>query len=791
MKLKTDLLFGLRTLRRSPWFACVAVLTLALGIGANTALFSVVRAVLMRSYGYREPVRLAQIPNLSIPDMRAMQERARSFERIGTARMQTFTLLGPREPENFYGQLVSAECFAVLGATPRMGRVFADADFESGAPPVAVIGYSLWQTSFDSDPAILGRRVLLNGVEHTVIGVMPVDFEFPHPVMRVWAPWRFTPADLSNRNLQYTLFARLRGGVTREAAQVELHGLSQSLAAEFPATNKDRRAVMEPVNEHFVGGYRTVLYTLLGAVGFVLLIACMNVSNLLMARGIDRSREMTIRSALGAPRLRLIRQLLTESVLLAGLGGVLGLLFARWWLALLNSLLPVRTFSVLPGAERASLDLRVLGIALLMTVAAGAIAGIVPAVRASGSARVDRGSPARSRFLIGLIVVESALSIVLLAGAGLLIRSFNQLLHVDPGFRPEQVLTVQIPSEWTSNSAPTDPAVTARRKQYFKEIVTRVQAIPGVTAAAITTVLPLGSVQINTRIFLQGRPDETLRLAYRAVTPDYFRAMGIPVVRGRAFTDEDHEGGPRVVIVSQAFAQRYWPDQDPLGKQLTLGDARTGPWSTVAGVVGSVRYDGLTRQAGPELYTSYQQTLLAAQFSSIVLRTARDPAGMAPAVRETVRQLNRNQPVTEVKPLTKVVSDASALARLYTILLSIFAGIAMLLASAGISSVISWTVSRSTREIGIRMALGADARDVMLSAVRRAILAVIAGVVVGLAGAAALLRLLKTQLFEVTATDPGTYAAVSILLIVAACIAAYIPARRAARVDPMMALRSE
>ena len=658
--------------------------------------------------------------------------------------------------------------------------------------PVAVVAHALWQISFESDPAILGRRVLLNGVEHTVIGVMPPDFQFSSPLFRVWTAWRFTAPELENRNLRsHTLITRLRLGVTREAAQAELQSLSQALAAEFPATNKNWRAVMEPLNERFLSGIRPVLYTLLGAVGFVLLIACMNVSNLLMARGIDRSREMTIRTALGAPRLRLIRQLLTESLLLAGMGGVLGLLFARWWLALLNALLPARTFAVLPGAERAALDTRVLAVSLVHDPGGGAIAGIVPALRASGSARADRGSPARSRFLIGLIVVETALSIVLLAGAGLLIRSFNRMLHVNPGFRPEQVLTVQIPSEWTSNAMPNDRAATERRMQYFKDIVTRVQGIPGVTAAGITTVLPLANVQINTRIYLQGRPDELLRLAYRAVTPDYFRVMGIPVLRGRAFTEEDRAGAPATVIVSEAFARRYWPNQDAVGKQLTLGDPRSGQWSTVAGVVGSVRYERLTAQPEPELYTSYLQTLLAPQISSIVLRTARDPAELAPAVRSAVRELNRNQPVTEVKPLQQVVSDSQAQSRLYTILLSIFAGLALLLAAAGISSVISWTVSRSTREIGIRMALGARPRDVLVSAVRRAILGVMAGVVAGLAGAAALTRLLQTQLFEITATDPATYVSASILLLVVAGIAAYFPARRATRVDPMAALRSE
>lgn len=370
MNLLGDLSFGLRTLRRSPWFTLVAVLTLALGIGASTALFSVVNAVLLRSFGYADPGRLVQISGtnktgqltgVSIPDLRAFQTRTHSFQQIGTSRHQTFTLMGLHEPENLYGQLVSSECFAALGATPLMGRTFADADFQSGAPPVVMISHMLWQTSFEADPHIVGRRILMNGAEYSVIGVMRPGFQFPHPVFRVWVPLQFTPADLANHTLHsYTLIARMKPGVALKAAQAELQSLSQSLAKEFPASNTGWQAVTQPVNEQLLGNLRPVLFALLGAVGFVLLIACMNVSNLMMARGIERSREIAVRAALGAGRLRLPRQLLTESLLIAVAGGALGILFAHGWLRAFLAMLPARSIPILPGAEQAGLNVPVL-----------------------------------------------------------------------------------------------------------------------------------------------------------------------------------------------------------------------------------------------------------------------------------------------------------------------------------------------------------------------------------------------------------------------------------------------
>jgi len=644
MPLLHEVFYGLRTLRRSPSFSAIAILTLALGVGATTALFSVVNAVLLRSYGYVDAGRLVQISGtnkqgqttgVSIPDFEAFQSRAHSFRLIGTSRLQTFTIVGPHEPENLYGQLVSAECFEVLGAVPVMGRSFRESDFQTGAPAVVMLSNHLWRTSFESDPQIVGRTIVMNGAGYSVIGVMRPEFQYPHPVFRIWTPLHFTAEDRANRNLHtYTLVGRMKPGVKVAAASAELNSLSRAFANEFPATNTGWQAVVQPVSEQLLGNLRQVLFALLGAVGFVLLIACLNVSNLTMARGVERSREMAVRAALGASRVQLLRQIMIESLLLAGAGGGLGILFAFGWLRAFVALLPGG--SVLPGANQASVDGTVLMVALGASMATGVVFGLLPAWRVSKTDLCGRANTSGMRaksMLAGLIAIEAALSVVLLAGAGLLIRSFVNLLEVSPGFRPEHVLTLQLPSEWVSMAQRNDPGQTQRKMQYFERMVETVRALPGVDSAALVTVLPLGQVRINTRIYIEGapvpRPGEDLRVAYRAVSPEYFRTMGIPLLRGRNFNNDDRSGREGVVIVSESMARLFWPNEDAVGKRITLNNATTGPWLTIAGVVGSVRYDELKSEPDSELYTSYQQTLLAPQVASIVLRTALDPVLLA------------------------------------------------------------------------------------------------------------------------------------------------------------------
>lgn len=804
MPLWRDVFYGLRTLRRSPSFSAIAILTLALGVGATTALFSVVNAVLLRSYGYADAGRLVQISGtnklgqttgVSIPDFEAFQSRAHSFQLIGTSRLQTFTIMGPHEPENLYGQLVSAECFDVLGALPLMGRSFRESDFRTGAPAVVMLSNRLWRTSFESDPMIVGRTIVMNGAGYSVIGVMRPEFQYPHPVFRVWTPLQFTAADRANRTLHtYTLVGRMKPGVKPAAANAELNGIARALANEFPATNGGWQAMVQPVSEQLLGNLRQVLFALLGAVGFVLLIACLNVSNLTMARGIQRSREMAVRAALGASRVQLLRQMLTESLLIAAAGGGLGILFAFGWLRAFVALLPGG--SVLPGANQASVDGTVLMVASGAAFCTGILFGLLPAYRVSRSGLGGRSNTSGVRaksMLAGLIAIEAALSVVLLAGAGLLIRSFVNLLEVSPGFRPEHVLTLQIPSEWTSMAQANDPGQTQRKMQYFEQMVEKVRTVPGVDSAALVTVLPLGSVRINTRIYIEGapppKPGEDLRVAYRAVSPDYFRTMGIPLLRGRTFTNDDRAGRAGVVIISESMARHFWPNEGAVGKRITLNNATTGPWLSIAGVVGSVRYDELKTEPDSELYTSYQQTLLAPQVASIVLRTSLDPVALAQPVRTAIHQVNANQPVAELKTMSQVVADSLARPRFYTWLLVIFAGLALLLAGAGIFSVISWTVTQSTHEIGIRMALGAAPRNVLLEVMRVSMRATVGGAIVGVAGAAALTSLLKSQLYGVAATDPVTLILAAIVLSIAAPLAAWIPARRAARIDPVAAMR--
>ena len=808
-----DILFGLRSLRRSPWFKGISVLTLALGIGATTAVFSLMNAVLLRSFGYADPARLVQIGGLdkkgqttgvSSADFLAFQARAHSILQIGAARPQSFTLTGAREPENFFGEMVTAGCLSALAAPPLMGRVFTESDFQSGAPDVAVVSHVTWQTSLESDPNVIGRRVMLNGRAHTVIGVMRPDFQYPHPAFRIWTPWRFTAGDRSNHGIRaYTVVARLRPAASRASVQAELQTLSGSLAHDFPATNAGWRATLQPVSEGLLGSLRPILTTLMGAVAFVLLMACLNVSNLLMARGVERAREMALRSALGAPRSRLVRQLLVESLPIAAAGGAAGLLLAHFGLRGIVALLPSRSVPILPGADQAALDGRVLAVALAACLGATLIFGLAPALllarprleealREGG--RGHSGGLRHRRLLGGLISLEAALSVVLLAGAGLMLRSFSRLMDVSLGFHPEHVLTAQIPSAWASYAQRQDPADVERKMQSLRAIVHRVEALPGVGAAGLTSVLPLSPVQIQTLVFIEGRPlpapGESTRVAYRAVSPGYFRAMGIPLLRGRAFTEDDRTGSAPVVIVSQRMARQFWPGEDPVGRRLSLAGP-SGPWQTVVGMVGSVRFDQLTTDPSAELYTSYVQTLLAAQVATLALRTAADPAQLAPALRAAIHEVDPNQPVTELKTMARVVDDRVAQRRLYTVMLSVFAGLALVLAAAGIFSVISWTVSHATHEIGIRMALGATPRDVLRAAMSRAVMIAALGGLLGAAGALALTRFLKSQLYGVTPTDPATLAAAVMLLAAVVFLAAYIPARRAMRVNPIVALRCE
>jgi len=810
--LLNDVGFGLRSLWRRPGFAVVAVSTLALGMGATIPLVSVIGAVLLRSFGYADPGRLVQISGknskgrvtgVAIGDIPVFEARTGLFAAVGATRVQTFTLRGPHEPHNIYGRLVSRHLFDALGARPLLGRLFVESDFASSAPPTAVLAYKLWQSDLDGDPAIIGRRLMMNGTEYTVVGVMRPEFQLHHPVFQVWSPWRFTPAELSDHSAHgFDLLGRLASGISLQAAQSRAEALSQSLAREYPANYTGWRAMVTAFDAGSVENLRPALLMLLGAVVLVLLIACFNVANLMMARGIERSREIAVRAALGAGRRRLAGQLLTESMVVAVLGGALGLLLARAFLAVLLATLPAGPFGILPRLDEARLDGRALAISLVLTLVAGLLFGVVPALRLSArnvedalkeGGRGQSGGP-RRRLLSGPIVLEAALSVILLVGSGLLIRSFTNVLRVNPGFRPEHVLTVQVPSAWAPLGR-DDRAETERKQQRFRDLLDRVSHLPGIGAAAMVTVLPMGHVEVRTIIHVEGRTEpaagEDQPLQYRAASPDYFRVMGIPVLKGRAFAESDQPGAPDVAVVSEAMARRYWPGEDPVGKRFSFSDGGHGPWTTVVGEVGSVHYNRLTAEPEGELYTPYRQRLMAAQVATLVLRTPLDPRVMAAPVRAAIRAYDPGQPIADVMSMSQVLSDSMAQQRLYTLLLALFASLALLLAAAGIFSVISWTVNQRTHEIGIRMALGAEPGRLVRSMMRRALIETAAGSMLGLGGAAALTGILKRQLFGITATDPATFAAAAVLLAAVATLAAYLPARHAAHLDPLIALRDE
>lgn len=789
---------AVRSWARTPGVAAVAIVTLALGIGATTALFSVIDAVLLRSFGYADPARLIEISGLdrqgrptgvSAADFVAFEQRAHSFQSLAASRFQSFTLIGSREPESLYGQLVSAGCFATLGAHPLLGRVFTSADFQPAAAPVAILSFKLWQRSFGGDPALIGRHVFLDGVDTAIIGIMRPEFQFPHPAFQLWAPAHIQ-AELAARRIRlYQLVARFKPGVRPDAAQAELQSLSAAFAREFPDSNAGWRAVAGPINDRLLGNLRPALWTMLGAVGFVLLIACFNVSNLLMARGLSRTRELAIRAALGASSIRLFAQLFLETLVIALSGGLLGLLVARGFLRLALRLLPVRTVPIFPRMDEAAIDGRVLAVSLAITVLSAIVFGLVPALRFARPAiepalREEGGrvsSSRRKRLLSGLIALEAALSVILLAGAGLMLRSFLNRIDVLPGFQPDHVLTAAIPSPWKPGAA-NNPAEMTRKVLYLHEVLDRVQHLPGIHAAALTTNLPFASVQVQTIIRLEGhpapRPGEEFRLGYSAVSAAYFRVLGIPLQRGRAFSETDTEGRPLVAIVNEAMARRFWPGEDAIGKRLTFNPAGAGPWMTVVGIAGNVRRFSLTEEPGAQIYANYAQSLLAPQTSALVLKTSLDPLSLSAALANVIHQVNPDQPVSDVKTMPQIVWDSVAQTRIYTVLLAIFAALALALAAAGIFSAITWQINQSTHELGIRVALGAAPRNLLAATMTRSLVETLAGATAGVFGAAALTGILKSQLYQVTALDPAVFILAPVLLVLVSLAAAFLSARR-------------
>jgi putative ABC transport system permease protein len=802
-----DLRYAIRTLRKNPAFAVVAVLTLALGIGANTALFSIVNAVLLRPLPYRDPARIVQlwesnresrtvlVSHLNFLDWR---EQSRSFDHMALYSGESVTATGGELPQRTNATAVSRGFFEIFGARAVRGRTFLREDLQPGKSIPAVIGYGLWQRAFALDPNVLGKTLHISGIECHVVGVAQPGFQFPDRT-GLWIPFEAFPDDGSDRSgHNYSVVGRLKAGVPVATAQAEMNTIAHRLERQYPESNKGQGVNAVPLHEQLVGDVKPALLILLGAVGLVLLIACANVANLLLARSTARSREMAVRTALGAGRTRLVLQVLSESLLLSGIGGSVGLLLALWAMPLLALLIP----DSVPRADEIRIDAPVLCFALGVSVLTGVLFGLLPALRLSRNGlnewlkeAAGRAATGRTRRAGGVLVVsELALSMVLLITAGLLIRSFFGILRVDPGFRAEHVVTARLSLPVLSLTEPVHPGEILN---YYRQILERIQSIPGVAAAGTTTRLPLTDQLNVTGLFdIEGRPPAKLGSSqdagYRVASPDYFRAMGIPLVRGRDFSEHDSGNAPQTALINETMGRRFWPGQDPLGQRIKFAGMEPQPqWMTVVGVVRDFRESALTSRPEPEAFVPFTQHLDGRLSDpNLVVRGAGDPTLLVSAIRETIRAVDKNVPV-EFTAMDALLADSVAQRRFQMRLLALFAGMALMLAAVGIYGVIAYSVSQRTHEIGIRMALGAERADVVRMVIGQGMRMAAVGTAMGILGAVALSRIISAQLYEVSAIDAGTYLAVSLLLLTVALVATYIPARRATAADPLVALRYE
>jgi putative ABC transport system permease protein len=814
-----DLRYGARMLLKRPGFSLVAVITLALGVGANTAIFSIVNALLLRPLPFKQPEQLVRITSdftrrnakdvgATVPELFDYRDRAGVFEDVSGLYPINVNLTEVDEPERIEALLVSPSYFSILGADAALGRTFQTDDYQPGITEIVVISDGLWRRRFGADPNILGKKIRLDNDLFTIVGVMPQGFHHPGRGLQgeaeMWAPTGFaaTPFQPPARGFYILsgVLARLQPGVSLEAAQARLNVVAEDLRGEFPNDFPENRGWaprIVPLQDDLVGNVRPALLILLAAVAFVLLIACANVANLLLARASVRQREFAIRSAMGASRLRLIRQLLTESALLSIAGGLLGLLLTLWSIDALVLLLPAS----LPPVAHVGIDARVLGFTMLVSLATGIVFGLAPAFQATAMKMemlkdATRGSTAgrRANRLRGLLVVsEFALALVLLIGAGLLMRSFWRLQAVAPGFNPNNVLTARF---WMPqpNDPPTGPYFKhAQRLPFYRQVLQRISALPGVEEAGFVSRLPLGGQNANQPFLIEGRPLDTADISVSdpfVATPGYFTAMQIGLVRGRTFDDHDNENAPPVLLISESFASRFFADEDPLGKRIRPGNRNsTAPWMTIVGVVRDIKTTALDSDNAPQMYRCFWQSS-GLQFA-LVARGTFNPAALGQMIRGEVRAVDPNMPTFSVKPMTDIMAATFAQRRFAMLLLGLFAGVALLLSSIGIYAVMAYIVEQRTNEVGIRMALGARPGDVLRLIVRQGMALVLWGVGAGLIGAVGLTRLTASLLFNLSATDPLTFAGVSVLLVGIALLAIYIPARRATKVDPIIALRYE
>src|ERR1051325_3445950 len=801
-----DLRYGFRMLRKNPGFTLVAILAIALGIGANTTIFSAVNALLLHPFSFANQERLMMVWE-RVPEAGIMRSSAapgnyldwrdnnRVFEAMAAFNPRAFNLTDGDQPERVSGARVSPSFFTVLGVHAAQGRTFSEDESQPGHEQVALVKQSLWERHYGSDPNLVGKQIMVDGKSYTVIGILPAEFKFPVNGSEIWTPLAFDAKEQSVRGNHYLqTLALLKPGVTKAQAQADIHASSQRAQQQFPETNGGRLALVEGMDASYTRGSRIYLQVLMGSVIFVLLIACANVANLLLVRSTSRQKEIAVRMALGGSRWRLIRQLLTESIVLATIGGLLGLLFSVWGVEFIKGGMPSGFTQFIPGWDNLRLDPSVLIFTLVVTLVTGAVFGPPPALQPTRhnlngalkeSGRAPPPGASRNRLRSLLVVFEIALSLVLLVGAGLMIRSFIHLIRSDLGVNPNNLLTMEL----------SIPRVKypeeQQRVNFFQELVGRIRNLPGVEQAAAVNYVPMGRSNNSATFQVEGETDppkgKVPYADYQIVTPHYFEAIGTPIRQGRAFTEQDKKDTPLVLIINARLARRYFPNGDALGKRLVFDDKEGG--LEIVGVAADVKNDDLEEEANLTVYRPFLQEPWWSM--ALIVRTTSDPVQLATTVRNEVRAIDQEQPVYNVKTMQQVVDESISPKRLTMFLLAFFAFGALVLDAIGIYAVMAYSVTSRTHEIGIRMALGAQPRDILKLIVRQGLVMTAIGVVFGLLGAFLLTRAMTEMLSGVEPTDPLTFGGISLLLSVVAFAACYIPARKATKVDPMIALRYE
>jgi putative ABC transport system permease protein len=802
-----DVRYGLRGLRHNFAFTVVAVCSLALGIGANTAIFSLVNAVLLKPLPFRDAERLVLVweeqPKIgavrdNVPPATYVDWKNQNhvFDEVGALTWQSYNLTGEGEPEKVATYGVTANIFPMLGVEPALGRNFLADEDKPGGARVVILSHGLWQRRYGGEQSIIGRDILLNGEKHTVVGVMPAGFQFLQSYIGMWVPAALSQEELTRRNENtLTVLARLKSGVTPAQAQADIGAITARIAHDFPDDADGVESSVVPLRDQLSGSARRPLLLLLSAVGFVLLIACANVANLLLARAARRRKEIAVRAALGAGRWRIVRQLLTESVLLSVLGGICGLLLAAWGFEFLKKLIP----DALSLSTNLKLSLPVLGYAMAISLITGIVFGLAPALQVSRTDLNDalkqgggRGSLNASGRLRGaLVMAEAALALVLLVGAGLMIQTIFHLRAQYAPFQPQQLLTVR--TVLPQNKYSTLP----KRAAFYDQVLERVQQIPGVVSAGYTTSVPLQWKGGANGFMLEGPPPPpgvVTNAIHRQVSANYLQTVGFKLREGRYFDEHDNQQSMPVVIINERMARQFWNDESPLGKRINFGGAKeTDPWRTIVGVVADVREMGMDAPIKAEMYIPYRQIATFPFYKprDLVIRTEGDPVSIVPAVRREVHAVDPDQPLSNIATMDEQLSEETGSRGLAMTLLSSFAGLALLLATIGIYGVLAYFVTQHVPEIGVRLALGAQPRDILALVLKKGMSLVLGGVAIGLLASFALTRLMSGLLFGIGANDPLTFAGVALLLVVVALVACLVPARRATKVDPMIALRYE